>query len=529
MQDEARKGTAFELAAAVWSRRKWLAIICFAAPFAAVVSLVTSLPKIYQSTATVVVERQQVPEAFVRSTVTDELGTRLQTISQEVLSRARLDAMITRFDLYSHLRKQAPLEEVIERMRRDIKLELKEVEHRGGRRAGQAAIAAFTVSYRGSDPRTVALVTNALTSFYVEENLKVRERQATGTAEFLRVQLEEITKRLDAQERRVGEFKKRYIGELPQQLQANLTTLERLNVQHRMNGENQIRAQERRDALDKQLAESDPSAPTEGPDAPTIRIARLRQELTSLRGRFSDKYPEVVRVKTEIAALERQLAETASGGNAESEAQAPVSPQILRLKQALNEVESEIRVLKAEEKHLRSSLGLYQSRVENTPRREQELQEMSRDYETTRTLYNSLLTRHEEAQLAESLEQRQKGEQFRVLDPAVPSGAPVAPKRSRLLLVGLLLSLGMAACAVVLSEQLDTSFHTVDDLRAATTVPVLVGIPRIVTETDASRSGWRFRIALASVMLGLALIVGASYFIAQGNEELVWMLARSGS
>lgn len=528
MQEEPRKGSVFELAVAVWSRRKWLALFCFVAPFMAVASLVVSLPKIYQSTATVVVERQQVPEAFVRSTVTSELGIRLQTISQEVLSRARLDGLMQQFDLYSNLRKQAPLEEIIGRMRGAIKLDLKEVEH-SGRRAGQAAIAGFSVSYRGSDPQTVALVTNALTSFYVEENLKVRERQATGTAEFLRVQLEETKKRLDAQERKVGEFKKRYIGELPQQLQANLATLERLNVQHRINSENQIRAQERRDALAKQLAEANPSAPTEGPDAPTIRIARLRQELTSLRARFSERYPDVVRVKTEIAALVRQLADAASGGDAEPEAHAPVSPQILRLKQALNEVESEIKVLKAEEKHLRSSLGIYQGRVENTPRREQELQEMSRDYETTRTVYNSLLTRYEEAQLAESLEQRQKGEQFRVLDPAVPSGVPVAPKRSQLLLVGLLLSLGLAAGAVVLSEQLDTSFHMVDDLQATTTVPVLVSIPRIVTETDATRRRWRFRIALASAMLGLGLIIAAAHFIAQGNEELVWMLTRSGS
>src|ERR1043166_395858 len=126
-------------------------------------------------------------------------------------------------------------------MREDIKLELKGVDVKGERRA----TVAFTISYRGSDPRTVALVTNTLASFYIEENLKVRERQATGTAEFLRVQLDETKKRLDVQERQVSEFKRRHLGELPQQMEPNLATIERLHSQLRLNADNQTRAMER--------------------------------------------------------------------------------------------------------------------------------------------------------------------------------------------------------------------------------------------------------------------------------------------
>src|SRR5881628_4056628 len=230
-----------DLAVAVWKRRKWMGIVSFLLPFSLAVGTIAFLPSIYRSSATVLVDRQQVPEAFVRPTVTSGLETRLQTISQEVFSRARLDGMITRFHLYEDLKKRVAAEEVIERMRSDIQLE-----YRGVDRAGQRGTIAFAVSFRGKDPQTVAQVTNTLASFFIEENLKVRERQAAGTAEFLKVQLEETKKRLDDQERLVSDFKRRYVGELPQQMDTNLATLERLHIQLRLNSDNQTRAMERR-------------------------------------------------------------------------------------------------------------------------------------------------------------------------------------------------------------------------------------------------------------------------------------------
>src|SRR2546422_443802 len=315
-EQAARKGAGVELALAVWSRRKWLAILTFAAPFAVAMSLGMALPNIYQATATVLVDRQQVPESFVRPTVTSALETRLHTISQEILSRSRLDALIKRFGLYPDFSKRVSAEEVIERMRGDIKLELKAVEARGQREA----TVAFAIKYVGSDPQTVAQVTNTLASFYIEENLKVRERQATGTAEFLKVQLEETKKRLDDQERLVSDFKRRYVGELPQQMETNLATLERLHIQLRLNSDNQTRAMERRAALASQLAEADSlrvtplGAPGAGPEEPQLRLVRLKQQLGELRARFSEKYPDVVVLRGEIAALEQELTEAKADG-----------------------------------------------------------------------------------------------------------------------------------------------------------------------------------------------------------------------
>src|SRR2546425_8184936 len=251
--EEPRKGSGLDARLAVCSRRQWLAILACALPMTAGVSFITFLPNIYRSTATVLVDRQQVPEAFVRSTVTSALETRIQTISQEILSRSRLEVLINRFGLYPDLRKRVAPEELIERMRKDIKLDLKSAEARGQREA----TVAFTISYQGSDPGTVSLVANTLASFYVEENFKARERQATGTADFLKVQLEDTKKRLDEQEQRVSEFKRRHMGELPQQMETNLATLERLHTQLRLNADNQTRAAERRQCLCSQLAEAD--------------------------------------------------------------------------------------------------------------------------------------------------------------------------------------------------------------------------------------------------------------------------------
>jgi polysaccharide chain length determinant protein (PEP-CTERM system associated) len=525
-QPEPQKGAAVERLRAAWSRRKWLALGVFALPFVVALSLIVSMPALYRSTALVLVERQQVPEAFVRPTVTSDVETRLRSISQEILSRSRLDALITRFGLYADLRKTRPNEEVIERMRADIRLDF-----RGADLRARSATIAFALSYRGADPETVAQITNTLASFYIEENLKDRERQATGTADFLKGQVAGTRTKLDELEARVGEFRKRYLGELPQQMQANLVSFENLNSQLRLNSDSQSRAAERREALTALLAEAASSPPASGAPAgdPSLnesqaaRLVMLRQALASARARFTEEHPTVIRLNAQLAATEGEPADSSG------DATAPSSPYVLRLRESLKATESELKVLKVEEQRLRGAIAGYQVRLENTPKREQEFQELARDYESTRQLYDTLGKRYEEAQLAESMEQRQKGERFRMLDPAVASQIPAAPNRVRLFIVSLVLSLCLGVGALVLAEILDTSFHSVKELREFSIVPVLVSIPRILTETDRKRRQRRFRLAAAGAMLGLVVLAGASYFIGHGNEQLVQMLAGGGS
>ncbi len=501
-------------------RRKWIAIFVFAAVFSATTSVTRALPDIYRATATVLVERQQVSEAFVTSVVTAELETRIQTIQQEVMSRGRLSELIARFDLYPGLRAKAPLEAVIDRMRRDVQLELKGIPQAMSGRSGTIA---FAVIYRGREPHTVATVANALARLYVEENTKIREGQAVQTADFLRDQLADLKAELDAHDRRTSAFKLSHIGELPQQIEANLASLERLNTQLRLNGENQIRAMDRRERFEKQLADIESAAPAPPPvvSARSEQLAKLRQQLREAQSRFTDAYPEVIRLRNEITTLEQRSAEEAPA----STSTAPHDPAP-RIRQAIDDADAELRTLKDEELSLRQATTGYEQRVDNVPKRQEEYQALSRDYDATRERYDSLLKRYEQAQLAESLEQGKKMEQFRVLDAAIPPRDPAAPPRLRLLVLGFIAAIGLAAGVVIGAEKLNTSFHDIDDVRAFVTGAMVVRVPLILTPAERRKHRLRFLALAVSAAVVLVLIVAGSHYLANGNEQIVRLMER---
>jgi len=534
MDEEPRKGAGLERVVAIWSRRKWLVIAVFVPLFGAACAVVLSLPNLYRATATVFVERQQVPESYVRPSVSAEFEARLQTINRAILDGSRLASLIKSHGLYGSTENEAPSEVIVEQVRRDIQLEIKFIEGRGSTRSP-----GFSVSYRDRDPEAAVRVANSLAALYVEENLKARGLQAAGTTEFLRVQIAETKKRLDEQERRVGDFKQRHLGELPQQMLANLATLEALNAQLRLSSDNQIRAVERREAVAAQVAEAEsfrqpPEASggsAEGPESLVLRLARLKQELTAAQSRYTDAHPTVIRLKAEIAALERELAARRPKTTSEvtPDVIAPPSQYLLRLREALHAAESELRMLRAEDRRLRGAIAVYQARVENTPQREQQLLDISRDYDSTREAYHSLVKRYEEAQVAESMEQLQKGEQFRIHPPASFSKVVVAPNRLTLLMVALALSAGLATAVAMLAEVVDTSFHSAGDLRAYTTVPVLVRIAPIATEAALRQRRLRTRWIGAVALAAVALVAGGASFAAHGNERLVRVLDRDRS
>jgi ferric-dicitrate binding protein FerR (iron transport regulator) len=195
------------------------------------------------------------------------------------------------------------------------------------------------------------------------------------------------------------------------------------------------------------------------------------------------------------------------------------------MRQAVAEAEADVKILKAEEVQLRQTIADYQRRVQDMPIREQEFKELARDYEATRELHTSLIKRYAESQIAESMEHRQKGEQFRVIEPALPAEDPVAPNRLRLLVGGL----AVAACAaiglVLFVEQVDTSFHTVDEIRSFTRIPVLVSIPAINSPSDRRRRRYLRQLTAVAALVGLVLVVGAAWWLGHGNETLVSMLA----
>jgi polysaccharide chain length determinant protein (PEP-CTERM system associated) len=421
-QSDVPPGLSADLVLDAWRRRKWIGIVVFAAVSAAAIATALSLPNLYRASATVLVERPRISEAFVRQSVTAELETRIQTIHREIMSRTRLSEVISRLGLYAEQRGVVPMDALVERLRREAQLSLQGVEQSSGR----TETIAFTLSFSGRDPEMVARVANTLAAFYVESNSQNRERQATETAEFLQAQLADVKHELDQQEQRANAFKAQRATEL-QRVEVSLTALERLNTQLRLNNESQLRALERRERIELQLAaaESTPQ-PVLPADAPAAQLAKLKEQLTELRRQYSDRYPEVIRVQGQIAALESQV--TGAGTNGHTSSATPASPAASFAKQALANVEAELRSLKGEEASLRNQVAAYESRVDNSPKRQEELDQPSRDYDAVNERYQALMKRAEDARLAENLERGKNTEQFRILDPAIPS--PSVPARS---------------------------------------------------------------------------------------------------
>jgi polysaccharide chain length determinant protein (PEP-CTERM system associated) len=507
-------------ALAILRRRSVLAVAVFVVVLAASAAVALSLPDLFRSTAVVLVERQ-LPETVVRPAVTGELESRLHVIRQEILSRARLTELINRYDLYPDVR-HTDMEQAIEQVRRDIEIELTGPEQLSGR----TKTVAFNLSFTGARRETVAQVTNAIAAFYVEQNSQMRSEEAARTTQFLRSQIDAAKQQLDRNEQQVKAYTNRHVGELPQQVDVNLATLERLNTQLRINSERQLRTLEQRDKLFETPA---PVAPPQPPPVSPedARLRALKRDLAQLDG-FPDKHPDVRRLKDAIAALEaetRTAAPVGSGGApAPAVARTPEAP--VGRARTVASLDAEIESLKAEEQRLRQNIAAVEQRLEAVPYRQSEFALLSRDHQATRDQYESLLKRYEEARLGQNMEMEKQGERFRVLEAAVPPAGPTAPNRPRLLLMGLFLAGLLAAMAVLAVEQIDTSFHSADDLRQFTTVPVLAAIPRL---QPAGGAQWaRVAVIAASMLIGVVLVGTLSAHVARDNEPLVRLLVRGG-
>jgi polysaccharide chain length determinant protein (PEP-CTERM system associated) len=438
---------------------------------------------------------------------------RLQTLNQQVLSRGRLQEVIERLNLYPELRNRVAMEDLIAKLRRNIHLELNNIEQEPGRKS----TIAFNVSYRARDPRTAALVANAVASFFVDQNWKTRGQQATETAAFFKAQLDDMKKQLEEKERRVAS-----LGRLgPGGAGEYLVPYERLGDQLRLNMERTARLTDRREAIAKQLSELDPSG---DPRAKVEYLAKLRRDLNEMRTRLTNEHPDVKRAEAEIAAIESGAADAKF--NAQSKGGGG-DPAVQRLRNELREVNNEIQNAKQEGQRIQSGIGDYQRRLEAARTAESRSPDAVRDYETTKELYVGLMKKYADAQQAESLEQNQRGDRFRILDSALPPRYPSAPNRLLLKILSLLASLGVAAGIVALSERLDSSFHSVDSLRSFTSVPVVASIRRIQTAGDRTRTRRLASLKLIAATAVLALVVAFSYYFARNNEGIVYMLSRS--
>jgi polysaccharide chain length determinant protein (PEP-CTERM system associated) len=484
-------------------------------------AFVLGLPSLYRASATLLVQGQ-VPEAFVQQLVQGEINTRLQAIKQEALSRARLTELLSRFDLYGVSQGQTTPEVALARLQRDIKVEPTSTEQNPN---GRAETISFRVSYVGASPQTAADVTNALASFWVAQNDQMRAQQASHATDVLSAQLADTRAKLEEQQKRVQVYTSRHTGGLPQQMEANLSAMNRLDGQMRINGEEQMRLLERRQNIQNELSQLDlrpPPAPAD-PNSPDGRLAAAQKELADMRAKgWQPTHPDMKAQLQQVETLKREVA-------AAPPKPAPSGPSPrATLEQSLNEVNGQLKKIASDNTTLSSQIGAYQSRVESAPAREPEFDSLLRDYQSTRDRLDSLQKRYDEAQLSERAERGRDTTEFKILDAAVPPQGPTGP--AKVLLVGGVLLFALIAGVVVglIADRADTSFHSLDDLRQFTAVPILACIPEIASRQGRAQRKVRFAVVTAVSIVALAVLAGAAYRLAGHSDQIVRLLSRVG-
>jgi polysaccharide biosynthesis transport protein len=544
------------------SRKKYFVIPTLVVLVLAVLVAVL-LPSIYQSSSTILIEAQQIPQEFVKSTVTGFAEQRIQSLSQQILSRVKLWEIIQQFNLYEEMRKKYTREEVVEHMRDDIKLETisAEVGGKNRRQSGQPEVTiAFSIAYRGNNPGMVQKVSGTLASLYLEQNLKTREAQAQSTTQFLEAELKQLQERLQGLGDKITAFKGRHEGLLPEQQQFNREQVARLEMDIKQLDAAMRSAEDRKIYIEGQLATVKPDSPLIGAtgervmapadrlkalevsladlqskfsdDHPEVRkvhreIAELkkmvgqpggsasirRQKLTQLKaelaekqGKYSDQHPEVRKLKNEIARLE-QAPETVSPPKPVTE---PENPAYISLTTQIKAAETETASLRSQQAGLREKLQMYRQRLEEAPKVEQEYMALTRDYQNASQKHQEVMNKILEARISEGMEEHQKGEKFTLIDPASFPEKPVSPKRWLIFLAGIIMSLGAGFGTVALAEHLDHSVKSSDELARLTGLPVLGSIIRIETSEDITRARRKRR--LIWVAAGFSLVMGLVLF-----------------
>ena len=499
-------------------RRRWLLLLPTAAGLALAPFLSQFAPEKFRSETLIMVVPQRVPDSYVKATITETIADRLPSISEQILSRSRLERIITDMNLYADLRARRVMEDVVQSMRGDVTVSLA-----GGRDNANS----FRVSYVSDRADTARKVAERLASLYIEQNLKDRETQADSTSQFLEAQLQEAKQRLIEHERKLEAYRKQHAGELPTQLQGNLQSIQSANMQLQALSESMNRAQERRLLMERQIADTEslpvaeplvaagnPSAAATGNPAQGLAAARSR--LTNLLQYYTTDHPEVVTAQRLVDELqERVAAETplgAADGTREPTASQPELAQrkrVLDLKAELAVVDRQLESNRAEEARLKKTIASLQGKVDVLPSRESELVELTRDYSTLQTAYSNLLTKREDSMLAANLERRQIGEQFRILDPASMPERPYN-QGQRLAITGAGVVVGLLAglLLVAAGEIRDSSFHTEDEVMASLSLPVLALIPVMSSERERRKLLWRQRwIDAGGMLVVLAAVV----------------------
>ena len=534
-------------------RRRLLAATVAAGVMVIVIAIVMLWPPKYQSSATILIEQQEIPQDLVRSTITSYADQRIQVLSQQVMTTSTLLDIISRYGLYEDMVRTSPREEVLEEMRDDTRMQMisaEVVDPRSGRPT--SATIAFTLSYLGRTPDQALKVTNELTNRFLEKNVESRTETASQTLEFLEGEAERMADEIRDYESRLSTFKADNVGRLPEQNQLNLSLLDRTE-RDLSDLDRQLRAvNERRIFLEAEVARqaaggSIYSESGERIYSPADRLKYLRAQLATFESLYSDRHPDVTRTRREIASLEaagvgnsdtseelnllaslqaernalaarlsashpdvrdldRQIAAQqvrADGGAFEND-----DPGYRQLQAQLAAAVAELQSLEAQRGQMLARVGDYQSRLATTPVIEKDYVALQIELENARAKYRDVRNREMEARLSQNMEADRRGERFTIIEPPLPAEQPASPDRPLLIGLGLVLALGAGVLAIVLAEGLDNTVHDRAAVERLTALPTIGLIPNIKTVRDRSRLRWQLIGSVSAIFVaGCALLV----------------------
>jgi len=491
-------------------RHRWQAMVGGSFCLLLLTFVIAKLPSEYEATTTILVDPQQVPEKYVSAAVNSDPNERMNTLTQQILSRTRLQEILDKFQLYPESRGRISEEELIQRMRDHIRIQVKQ--------GSGTQLSTFTISFQGRVPRLTAAVANELASNFIRWNVDNREQQVEGTQAFLASELESAKQNLEEQETKLREFKMSHLGETPDQTASNLESMATFSSAMQANVDSYNRLEQ-----EKLLLTRLPEAASTGtPTASVSRRARLEAErrqtesdLGQLRQSYSEKYPDVLKLTRHLAELNAELkslpVEAVSTGNEGRE----VSATNVRLEL----IGKEQKRLKDEQARIQGQIASRQAKIDATPLREQQLLELSRNYDVSKQHYQTLLDKSFNIEMAASLEQKQKAERFTVLDAAEVPEKPVKPRRMILLALAILAAMALPCAFVIGKDQLNAEISTEAELK--TMLPKgtrIVGlIPRIETAPDRRR---QTLVALSAMLISFALCGCTAWLVWQMRPSL---------
>ncbi|NLI81655.1 MAG: hypothetical protein GX443_08210 [Deltaproteobacteria bacterium] len=545
--------------AGILLKRKWWFILPFAGSviLAGVIALV--LPNIFKSTATILIQNQQIPSTFVPSTITSYAQERIQSILQEVMSRSRILGLVEKYNLFADKREKFTTEELVERIRKRISLETISAEVTKETQAQPIRLAiAFSLSYQDENARTAQAVTNEVASFYLEKNAEARQKMARGTADFLEEQIRQEKGRIDDLQTRLAEFQREHLEELPEYSAFNMQKLEKLNATI-SDLSMQIRSlEEQGTTLRGNLTQLDPYAggagrvlsPAErlqqaqmeraqllsryseqhpavmaknqeiallqeegalegGAGQGSERLRELEGKLASLKARYGEKHPDVVKTAKEMERVRREM--DAGGNNPAYRITGKrgdaTNPAYLSLQSELDRIAVSVKSLKGEKKRLEEQMQQVYRKLHAMPQVAKEFNDLDTEFKLAKAHYAELQQKLAAARVSQGMEEGQLGEAFLVVEPAFLPEKPFKPNRLAILLIGVVLGGGFSVGMVALREFTDRSVRDAEGLEKLAGIPVISVIPRILTEGDRSRSRRRRIVAAASAACGILVAV----------------------